>query len=556
MTRVRVAIVVVLIAFGAIVVVGGGVAVDRLQHSTSTVALGPPLFVNETAAAGVDHTYTGDFPYSVGGGVAVLDCDGDGRPDLYIAGGSGTAALYRNMSPVGGALRFTKITDPATDLTAVTGAYPIDVDGDGNVDLMVLRDGGNVALRGLGDCQFEPANEAWGLDGGHAITTAFSATWEGSATLPTLAFGNYVADVNTQDPDHLCADNELFRPVSGAGRYATAIPLTPSWCALSMLFSDWDRSGRRDLRVSNDRHYYSDLSDGEEQLWRIAPGQPPRQYTGDDGWISERLEGMGIASYDVTGDGYPDSYLTTQGANVLQSLLGGPSKPTYRNLALKLGVSATRPSIGGDPLPSTAWHPEFQDVNNDGFVDLFVSKGNVDQQPDYATKDPSELFLGQPDGTFVQAAEAAGIVDFARGRGAAMADLNLDGRPDLIEVFYGDPVQLWRNDGPAASGSASGPPAHWLDLRLTEPGPNRDAIGSWIEVQVGDLTLRREVTIGGGHESGQLGWQHFGFGATSQARVRVQWPDGGVGPWLDASADQFALIDRATGQLTRWQAAP
>ena len=474
-TGLRVAIVVALVVIGAIVVVGGGLAVGS-QHPTPTVALGPPRFVNETASAGVDHTYAGDFPYSVGGGVAVLDCDGDGRPDLYIAGGSGPAALYRNESPVGGALRFTKITDPATDLTAVTGAYPIDVDGDGKVDLMVLRDGGNVALRGLGDCRFEAANEAWGLDGGHAITTAFSATWEGSATMPTLAFGNYVTDAETQDPDHLCADNELFRPVAGEGRYGTAIPLTPSWCALSMLFSDWDRSGRRDLRVSNDRHYYSDLSDGEEQLWRIAPGEPPRQYTGDDGWVSERLQGMGIASYDVTGDGYPDSYLTSQGANVLQSLLGGPSKPSYRDLALKLGVSATRPSTGGDPLPSTAWHPEFQDVNNDGFVDLFVSKGNVDQQPDYATKDPSDLFLGQPDGTFVQAAETAGIVDFARGRGAAMADLNNDGRPDLIEVFYGDPVQLWRNDGPAASGPR--PRNRRTGLMSAPPSPARIAMRS------------------------------------------------------------------------------
>jgi hypothetical protein len=555
-TPVRRATVFALIVIGAIVVIGGGLAVVGMQHTTPAVALGPPRFVNETASAGVDHTYAGDFPYSVGGGVAVFDCDGDGRPDLYIAGGSGSAALYRNESAVGGALRFSKVVDRATDLTAVTGAYPIDVDGDGKIDLMVLRDGGNVALRGLGDCRFEPATEEWGLDGGHAITTAFSATWEGSATMPTLAFGNYVTDADTQDPDHLCADNELFRPVAGTGRYGSAIPLTPSWCALSMLFSDWDRSGRRDLRVSNDRHYYSDLSDGQEQLWRVAPDEPPRQYTADDGWLTERVQGMGIGSYDVTGDGYPEAYLTSQGPNILQALAAGSAKPTYQNLAVKLGVSATRPSTGGDPLPSTAWHPEFQDVNNDGFIDLFVSKGNVDQQPDYATKDPSDLFLGQPDGTFVQVAEAAGILDYDRGRGASLADLNLDGLPDLVEVFYGAPVQLWRNGGLGAPATATPPAGHWLDLRPIEPGPNRDAIGSWIEVDAGGLTLRREVTIGGGHEGGQLGWQHVGLGAATTARVRVQWPDGEVGPWLDAAVDGFALVDRATGRLTPWQPAP
>ena len=555
MTRRLFASAVVAVAVAAIVVVGGGFALGSLDRSTPTVALGPPHLIDETASAGVDHTYAGDFPYSVGGGVAVFDCDTDGRPDLYFAGGTRPAALYRNASVVGGPLRFTKVADSATDLTGVTGAYPIDVDGDGTVDLMVLRDGENVALRGLGACRFERANEAWGLAGGDSITTAFSATWEGSATLPTLAFGDYVADPDHPDPDHLCADNQLIRPIPGSGRYAAPTPLTPSWCALSMLFSDWDRSGRRDLRVSNDRHYYSDLSDGQEQLWRIAPGEQPHQYTADDGWVAERIQGMGIGSYDVNGDGYPDAYLTSQGPNVLQSLLAGPSHPTFRDLSVKLGVTATRPSSGGDPLPSTAWHPEFQDVNNDGFIDLFVSKGNVDQQADYATKDPSDLFLGQPDGSFVQAAGAAGIVEYARGRGAALADLNLDGLPDLVEVFYDDPVHVWLNSGAGGSAASPSPSAHWLAMRLTQPGPNLDAIGAWIEVKVGDVTLRRELTIGGGHVGGQLGWLHFGLGPAGNAQVRVQWPDGEVGPWLHADADRFLDIERGAATTRPWTPA-
>ena len=551
MIRRRRAVVAVVVAVAAIVVIGGGFAVSRLGTPSST-ALGPPRFVDETAGSGVDHTYTGDFPYSVGGGVAVTDCDGDGRPDLYVAGGSAPAALYRNESTVGGALRFVKVADPATDLTAVIGAYPLDVDGDGTVDLMVLRNGENVALRGLGDCRFERANETWGMAGGDAITTAFSATWEGPASLPTLAFGNYVADADTQDPDHLCADDELIRPAAGGRRYDAPIPLTPSWCTLSMLFSDWDRSGRRDLRVSNDRHYYSDLSDGQEQLWRIAPGEAPRQYTAADGWKPVRIQGMGIGSYDVDGDGYPDSYLTSQGPNVLQALSGGPSQPTYGDLALKLGVSATRPSTGGDPLPSTAWHPEFQDVNNDGLIDLFVSKGNVDQQAEYASRDPSDLFLGQPDGTYTQVAEAAGILDYERGRGAALADLNLDGLPDLVEVFFDAPVRLWRNTGVDGAGAGSASAGHWLALRLAQPGPNRDAIGAWIEVKMGDTVVRREATVGGGHAGGELGWVHVGLGRADGAEVRVQWPDGTVGPWLHAAADQFATIERDATQIQPW----
>ena len=71
-------------------------------------------------------------------------------------------------------------------------------------------------------------------------------------------------------------------------------------------------------------------------------------------------------------------------------------------------------------------------MNNDGFIDLFVSKGNVGTQEGYATKDPSDLFIGGPGGTFTSAAEAAGIVSFARGRGAALADLDGDGMLDLV----------------------------------------------------------------------------------------------------------------------------
>lgn len=514
--------------------------------------MGPPRFVDETESSGIDHTYDGEYPFSVGGGVAVLDCDDDGRPDLFIAGGADEAALYRNLSPVGGALNFVAVDDTVVDLSGVLGAYPIDFDGDANVDLMVLRDGENVALRGLGGCRFEPDNARWGLDGGDLMTTAFSATWEGSQTLPTLAFGNYLVDADDPDPDHLCSDNQLVRPRPGTRRYDAAMPLTPAWCALSVLFSDWDRSGRRDLRISNDRQYYSDLSDGQEQLWRMAPGESPRPYGTSDGWVTYRIQGMGIGSHDLTDDGYPDVYLTSQGPNVLQTLLAGPSQPAYRDIALKRGVSATRPSTGGDPLPSTAWHPEFVDVNNDAFIDLFVSKGNVDRQADYASRDPSDLFLGQPDGTFVQVAEAAGILSFARGRGASLADFNLDGLPDLVEVKFRDRVMLWRNVG---SGTATrpAPMGHWLALRVIQPWPNRDAIGAWVEVKVGDRTLRRELTVGGGHAGGRLGPIHVGLGAVTDAQVRVQWPDGDSGPWLSLKADQFVLVERGAASARPWQ---
>jgi hypothetical protein len=522
------------------------VAPNVIGPGTPPAAMGPPHFVEESASAGIEHTYDGEFTFFVGGGVAVFDCNDDGKPDLYFAGGSNMAALYWNQSPVAGRLRFAEIPDPVTDLTEVTGAYPLDIDGDGRIDLAVLRFGENVLLRALGDCRFERANEAWGFNGGDAWTTAFSAKWEGSATVPTLAFGNYVALTEEGKQTGICSDNDLFRPV-GAG-YGAPVSLTPGWCTLSILFSDWDRSGRGDLRMSNDRHYYTD---GEEQLWRIADGEPPRLYTREEGWKKMQIWGMGIASQDLTGDGLPEVFLTSQGDNKLQSLAEGVARPTYADIAIRRGVTAHRPYTGDVTLPSTAWHAEFQDVNNDGFIDLFIAKGNVEAMPDYAAKDPSNLLLGQPDGTFTESAEAAGILSFAKARGAALADFNLDGLLDLVTVNRRENVKLWRSLG-SGDPAQPAPMGEWIAIRIEQPGPNRDAIGSWIEVKVGNRTLQRELTVGGGHASDQLGWIHFGLGNADQVKVRVQWPDGEVGRWLKMDTKQFAIIERGRAEPQLW----
>lgn len=515
----------------------GGCATSSPTPATPVV----PHFVDE-AATGISHRYTGGFDFFVGGGVATFDCNGDGRPDLYFAGGADPAALYRNESVVGGALRFVRVPAPATDLTSVTGAYPIDLDSDGIIDLVVLRNGApNVVLRGLGDCGFEPANDRFGIDAGNGWTTAFSATWEGGNQLPTLAFGSYL-----NAHRDACADSQLIRPAADGSRYDPPLSLAPGYCTLSMLFSDWSGRGEADLRVTNDRHYYTA---GEDQLWKVAPGEPPRQYTDADGWRPVQVWGMGIASRDVTGDGYNDVFLTSQGDNKLQSLDAGAAGPSFHDIALRRGVTAQRPAFGGDVLPSTAWHPEFADVNNDGLVDLFVSKGNVDAQTDHASRDPSDLFIQQPDGTFVDRAEAAGVVNLDRARGAALVDLNLDGMLDLVVVNREAEVRLWRNVGTGDAGHAR-LTAHWIELRVHQRAPNVDAIGAWVDVQVGAHTDTREITVGGGHASGELGSLHFGIANASSARVRVRWPGGEVGPWIKVSANQFVTIERGANNAT------
>ena len=507
-----------------------------------------PRFVEETATSGVSHEYGGGWEFFVGGGVAVFDCNSDGRPELYIAGGAGPSVLYLNESAVGGALRFTPVPDSGADIGDALGAYPINVDGDAFTDLIVLRVGENIALRGLGGCVFERANEAWGFEGGSAWSTGASARWEMGRTWPTLAIGNYVDRDAPGSPWGTCEDNALHRPNEAGSGFERPSALSPGYCSLSMLFSDWDRSGRADLRVANDRHYHRG---GEEQLWRIAPGRPPEPYTRRDGWRRLVLWGMGIAGHDLTGDGYPEYVVTSMGDNKVQALASPRRGPTYRDIAFKRGLTAHRPFAGGDIHPSTGWHVEFQDVNNDGLVDLFISKGNVEDMPEAAMRDPNNLLIAQADGPFVEGAGEAGIISYARGRGAALADLNLDGMPDLVVVNRRDSVQLWRNVG---LGDAANPVpmGNWLALRLRQSGGNRDAIGAWVEVEASGRTQRREITVGGGHAGGTLGWIHFGLGPEPDARVRVQWPDGQSGGWIPVQVSRFYVIERERGQAERW----
>ncbi|MEO0496173.1 MAG: CRTAC1 family protein [Pseudomonadota bacterium] len=512
-----------------------------------------PSLVEQAAEAGVQHSYTGPWEYYVGGGGAAFDCNGDRFPDMALAGGAGPSQVFVNQGSAGGSLKFEAKTGalPASALKQVTGFYPLDFNNDGHQDLIALRIGENLLLEGNGECAFKKANRNYAFDGGSEWTTAFSATFEAGEVHPTLAFGNYVDRSAPGSPWGTCHDNYLFRPGKGeSASFDKPQVLSPGYCALSLTFTDWSRSGRADLRITNDRQYYRG---GQEQMWRMEPGRPARGFRRGDGWQRVLIWGMGISEADLDGDGFPEYALTSMGDTKLQTLDSDddPLRPTYRDIAFEKGATAHRPYTGEELKPSTGWHAEFADFNNDGRVDLYIAKGNVEAMPDFAAFDPDNLLLMQADGQFVESGDKAGLAIPTRGRGALVTDFNMDGMLDLAVVNRGGPTTLFQNTGARYEGRTR-PMGNWLGIELRQKGGNRDAIGATISIKTGNHVQTRKKQIGGGHASDHLGFEHIGLGVAERATVRVKWPDGTWSHQYRVFANNFVVIERQAKSARYW----
>ena len=301
---------------------------------------------------------------------------------------------------------------------------------------------------------------AWSFDGGSAWTTAFSATWEGSAGLPD-ARRRQLPRARRDGRADVRLRRQRARPARARRAPAThrPIPLAPGYCTLSMLFSDWDRSGRRDLRVTQRPRTTTTTarssSGGSRPASRRASTRPRTAGSAAD---------LGHGHRQLRPDRRRLSrtyFLTSQGDNKLQTLTAGPGQPTYRDIALKRGVTAAQPFTGGDVPALDRLAPGVRGRQQRRLRRPVRLQGQRQRRcPTSRRRTPATCCSASPTARSSKAPTRPASSNFDRGRGAALADFNLDGLLDLVEVNLrrtGQALAQRRARATAATPAADGP---------------------------------------------------------------------------------------------------
>ena len=335
---------------GAAVAVAGDRRGRRMRRRrTDRAAADAPHFVAD--GGGIDHRYEGDFQYFVGGGVAAFDCDDDGRSELFFAGGSAPAALYRNESPIGGALRL--------HAAAVAGHRP-----DGGHRRLPARHRQRrprrprraARRRGRGPAR---ARRTAGSSGPTRRSASTAATRGPSPSARRGRASNALPDAGVRRLPRAGSPVVRGQPAAAAGGGRRPVRRRRSRSTPGLLHAVDAVQRLEPVRPARPAHDERPALLPRRAATSCGASRPARRrgpYTEADGWRPLQIWGMGIASEDVTGDGYPEVFLTSQGDNKLQTLADGPAGRRTRTSRSTRGATAHRPFTGGDVLPSTAWH--------------------------------------------------------------------------------------------------------------------------------------------------------------------------------------------------------
>lgn len=518
-------------------------------------------FTDVTRQTGIDFVHTDGgsgqryIVETVSAGVATFDYDGDGRIDILFLNGAPlpgtkvetppTCRLYHND----GSWKFTDVTRKAG--LAVTcyalGVAVVDYDNDGHPDIYLNNFGANFLFRNRGDGTFEDVTAKAGVgDDGHVDAGAAFLDIDGDGSLD-LYVGHYVDF--TYEKHHIVRFNghpayvgpveypmtasRLYRN-RGDGTFADVSAASgiaaQTGAAMGVVAADFDGDGATDLMVGNDETgNFLFINDGKGKF------QESGLLSGVAFDFNGRAHGtMGVECGDYDNDGRLDFYVTS---------FQRESPILFRNLGNRMFEDVTVPSgAAAGTVPLVTWGCGMVDLDNDGFRDLFMAAGHLQDNVemfDTSTTyhQPNQVLKNLGNGRFANVTDRCGdgLAVKLSSRGAAFDDLDNDGKIDVVVVNSRRAPTILRNVSP--------PGNHWLQIQLRGLKSNRDGVGSRVTVVAGDRQWVDEVHSGRGYQSHYGTRLQFGLGSRGHVdRIEVRWLSGGTNTIRNVEPDQLLIV--------------
>jgi hypothetical protein len=551
------------------------------REAEEEVPAGPPLFRDVAPEGGLKAEYRngaepGNYAIlqTLGGGVALLDYDGDGLLDVFVTGGGyfqgqeirgHPCKLFKNL----GGLKFKDVTKEA-GLDGIAfythGCAAADYDRDGWPDLLVTGYG-RLALfhnepDGKGGRRFVEVTQKAGLVGG--VSWATSAAWvdlDGDG-YPDLYVCQYVDWSWAKNPDCVGFDGKrrdicgpghfdalphrlyhnkgdgTFREVGKEAGMRVAGPDKEYGKGLGVLALDVNGDARPDLYVAND------ASDKFLYVNRSKPGAVRLEEVGLSCGVARDLSGspngsMGVAAADYDGSGRPSLWVTNY-----EGELHGLYRNESRDGRALFQFSTQAAGIAAIGQAYVGWGTGFFDLDHDGREHLFITNGHPNFYPQAgARRDQRPVLLRNLGGARFKPITNQGGPYFLRehnGRGVAFGDLDNDGKIDMVVSHMNEPVVLLHNEAP--------PRGHWLGVELAGKG-HRDVVGAKLTLEAGGQKWTRFAQGGGSYLSSSDRRHVFGLGAADRVgRLTVVWPGGKEEHWDGLAVDKYHRLAEGSGK--------
>lgn len=501
---------------------------------------------------------------TMGSGVALFDCDNDGRLDMFFVNGAKIsdpmpkgAIAVKEGPRYSNRLYHQKTDGTFEDITEKSGlagfAYGMgvavgDYDNDGNEDLFVTGYPQNRLYHNNGNCSFTDVTESAGVAGSGWSTSAAFVDLNNDGLLD-LVVGRYMEwsfDENIFCGEHppgfraYCAPDAfkgaapLVYRNEGGGKFTevtNAVGMSnPDGKALGVAIADFDRDGKIDVFIANDsvrEFLYHNKGNGTFEDTALMAGVAVDEN-------GKAYAGMGVDFADYDNDGLPDIIVTN---------LSTQKYALYRNRGDgTFSYETNNSGLGTITLPYSGWGVKFIDFDNDGWKDLFIAQGHVadtvqHMMPHLRYLQPP-LLLRNTGKRFVDVSSQSGEVFRQQwaARGLAVGDIDNDGDLDVVVSTNNGRAYVLRNDG--------GNSQNWLSIRLVGHKSNRDGIGARIElVTPSGAAQNATVNTAGSYLSASDRRVHFGLGDEHSAQsLEVHWPSGLLQRLTSVSANQILTI--------------